>query len=886
MKYLLGVCILSLVVAPLGAAEGATLQEARQRWLRGNYEEARSLYENLARDAKTRVAATIGLSRCLDSKGEYDPALATIEAALKDLPKEADLHARRAELLYARGRWEDAEKAAAEALKRNKDHFLARWVRAEVYRDRGDLKKADTECRWFVRVYTDRSNNDMDIKDPDDLLLVGLAGTENARWHNLADQFDFIINDVYADALKADKDFWPAHYQAGMLLLEKYNKPQALEAFDKALAINPSAAEVLVGKGMLALQELEYEKAESFAEQALKVNVNLPDALRLSADVRLAGGNVNGALKDLNQARTIDPRDESTLGRVGACFHVQHKQAEEDALLKEVEAHDPKPGLYWAELGERLDERRHFDDAEACYQKAADLRPTVPGPRTSLGMLYMRMGRETEARALLQKAFEADPFNVRVLNMLRVLKHLDNYATLKTEHFVIRYDPANDKVLAQYMAEYLEKVYADLSAKFQYRPKDAILIEVFNNHEKFSGRVIALPDLHTIGACTGRMFAMVSPNGKDIRKPFNWGRVLRHELTHIFNLAQSKFQVTHWFTEGLAVINEDYPRPQQWNELLLERVPKGELMNLDDIDLGFIRPRSPQDWHMAYCQSQMYVEYLKSKYGAETVGDMLNAYRDGLDTTAALAKVCKVDKADFEKGYRTYVDEVVKALKGKPVEKPLTYAELQEAHEKEPGNLDLTARLAEQLLRRDKAKAFKLADEVLGKKPDHGLANYVKAKLVLQSGDVDKARSLLEAGLDRASPEPKVLEALGKLYYDAGDFAKAEAAFELGHKAAPQESQWLLDLARVYAQTGDKEKQIAVLKELVPTDADDLDHRKRLARMLLDAGRPAEAERYAREALEIDIRDKEVQEALEKALTEQHKDAEAEHLRKLLSSDK
>lgn len=884
MKSLLGACFLVLAAPALVGAAGPTLKEARQRWLHGNYEEARSLYEELARDAKTRVLATVGLSRALESKGEYDKALEVIDAALKDAPKEADLHARRAELLYGRGRWEDAEKAAEEALKRNKEHLLARWVRAEVYRDRGDLKQADAEFRWFVRVYTDRSNNDQDIKDPDELLLVGLAGTENARWHNLADQFDFIINDVYNDALKFDRDLWQAHYQAGMLLLEKYNKPQAEEAFNKALRINPQAAGALVGLGTLALHDLEYDKAEQFAERALKVNVNLPEALRLRADVHAAGGNVAGALKELEQARKINPRDESTLARLAAGYRLQHRRADEDALVKEVEAHDVKPGAFWWELGERLDERRHFDDAEVCYKKAAELWPMLPGPRNSLGILYMRMGREAEARPVLEQAFKDDPFNVRVLNTLRVLHHLDGYQTLKTEHFVIRFDAAKDKALAHYMGEYLEGVYADLAQKFQYRPKEPILIEVFNKHDMFSGRVIALPDLHTIGACTGRMFAMVSPNSKDMRKPFNWGRVLRHELTHIFNLEQSKFQVTHWFTEGLAVINEDYPRPQQWNALLLERVPKGELMNLDDIDLGFVRPRTPEDWHMAYCQSQLYVEYLKSKYGPPVVGQLLDAYRDGLDTAAALAKVCKVDKPAFEKGYREYVEDVVKGLRGKPIEKPLTYQQLQEAHEKDPGNLDVTARLAEQLIRRDKARAFKLADEVLGKKADHPLANYVKARLVLQSGDVDRARSLLEAGLDTASPEPKVLKELGKMYYDAGDFTRAEAAFKLGHKAEPQESSWLQELARVYAQTGNKAKQIEVLKELVPTDADDLEHRKRLARLLLDAGQAAEAERYARQALEIDVRDTDVREALDRALREQKKDAEADHLRALLEN--
>ena len=64
----------------------------------------------------------------------------------------------------------------------------------------------------------------------------------------------------------------------------------------------------------------------------------------------------------------------------------------------------------------------------------------------------------------------------------------------------MRYDPKNDGALAHYMADYLEKIYADLSEKFQYKVDGPILIEVFNNHEMFSGRVVALPDLHTVGA--------------------------------------------------------------------------------------------------------------------------------------------------------------------------------------------------------------------------------------------------------------------------------------------------------------------------------------------------------------------------------------------------
>jgi tetratricopeptide (TPR) repeat protein len=140
-------CTFVVVLAAYSVASAAdepTLKEARQRWLKGNYNEARAHYEKLAKNAKDAIPATIGLSRVLRSQGEYDKALDTIDALLKDKPKEADLQARRAELLYFRGRWEDAEKAAEAALAESKDHFLARYIRARVYLDRADLEKAES----------------------------------------------------------------------------------------------------------------------------------------------------------------------------------------------------------------------------------------------------------------------------------------------------------------------------------------------------------------------------------------------------------------------------------------------------------------------------------------------------------------------------------------------------------------------------------------------------------------------------------------------------------------------------------------------------------------------------------------------------------------------
>ena len=210
-----------------------------------------------------------------------------------------------------------------------------------------------------------------------------MPAAEHARWNNLSDQFADILNDLFGEAVKKDKSFWPGEYEAGMLLLEKYNRPEALDSLQKVLKINPNAAEALAAKGAASLMAFEVKDAEACAESALKVNANSPEALRLRADVYLAGGDAAAALRELEVARSVNPRDERTLGRIGACLIVRRKQAEYEALAKEVATFDSKPAVFYYEMGDRLDESRRFDEAEKSLHKAAALRPNMPGPSNS-----------------------------------------------------------------------------------------------------------------------------------------------------------------------------------------------------------------------------------------------------------------------------------------------------------------------------------------------------------------------------------------------------------------------------------------------------------------------------------------------------------------------
>ena len=873
----------ALIVALLPAAAAADppkwsagkLTEARQRLQRGSYDEAKVQFAKAAADPKLKPAAAVGTSRAQRAVGDA-AALDTLTAALTESPKHPDLLAERGDLHFAAGRWDDALKDADAALALKEECLLAWWVKARVLRDRGQPAEADQAVRWVVRHYTARSNADREITDPDELLIVAECGAENARWNNLPKQFKFILNTVLDDAVKADPDLHAGETLAGQMLLEKFNRPEATAAFDKALAINPKAADALVGKALGALQRYDLKEVEEFTAKALAVNPRHPGALRAKADALIIAGDLAAAVETLAKAREGNPRDAATLGRLAACHLLQKKQPEFDAVVKEAEAFDKKPGAFYHDLAEVLDGRKRFADAEGFYQKAAAARPTLPGPRTGLGMMYLRLGDEKAGRELLAKAFETDPFNVRVSNSLKVMNHLDKYATVETPHYVLKFDPAKDAVLGEFVAEYLEEVHSELKKQYGYEPKDKVLIEVFSTHEMFSGRITGLPDLHTVGASTGRLVAMAAPGAKGMSKPFHWGRVVKHELTHVFNLTQSDFLAPHWLTEGLAVRTENLKRPRDWLTILRDRRADGTLFNLDTVLFGFVRPANQNEWTLAYCQSNLYVEHLIKTHGEGVIKELLAAYKRGLDTTAAL-KAVGVDKGAFEQSYREYVDEVLKDVPKRPGgdEKAMTREELEEAVEKNPDDFDLLARLAEASLKKP-VKARQMADEVLEKKPGQPRAAVVKARLLMEAGDPTSARATLTAALKFHPDNARLLLAAARLAGEEKDFAAAAGYLEHGRKVAAYDGDWFNPLVRVYKETGEADKLIDVLKELIAENGDELDGRVRLAKAYLDGDKPEQAEKLARDALMIDVRHEEARKLYLDALKAQGRADDAE----------
>jgi Flp pilus assembly protein TadD len=424
----------------------------------------------------------------------------------------------------------------------------------------------------------------------------------------------------------------------------------------------------------------------------------------------------------------------------------------------------------------------------------------------------------------------------------------------------------------------VERVFGQLAEKFGYRPPGKPLVEIFSQakgiggHEWFATRMIGLPYLDTVAACTGPMIGLTAPSESPTR--FNWARVLRHEMTHVITLQQTRYNVPHWYTEALAVWCEGYPRPPQWNELLVQRVPAGKLFTLDTINFAFTSPNSGDDWQMAYCQAELYVEYMLQGRGEDVLRKLLDAYTENLSTAEGIRRVFGMSQEKFEQGYVAFLKKLAAELScGEPPERKLE--ELLRAQRADPKNAELAAELAHAYLRRE---AFKEARELAAKavrlRADQPLAGYVLARLAVREGKVKEAEAMLARCLRSERPDLRALELLASLKLKDEAYAEAERLYEQGARLQPHDARWLRWLAVIYARSKEQQKLVDAWTRLARMDSENITARKELARMALQKRDYALASQWANQGLEIDVSDAELHAIIAEAAGERHNQQE------------
>jgi len=836
----------------------ADTQQARDHWLQGRYSEA--IDELKAESGAT--AATLK-SRCFRSQGNLAEAERVLDELHANEQVTADSLAELASLQASQGKWDDANKLVNRALTLDDQQALARWLQAESFRQAGNYGEAETAYEWFIDHYNDTET----FKNPESLYYVGQAAAQYARWTRNSGQFQFLVSELYPEVLRIEPNFWQAELAMSRMYAEKYNMALAAKHLNRAISINSNSSEILAHKAQIEVDSYRVDDALRTIALALKINPQDTALLKIQGLAKLTDFRAKQAIEILKQAAKINPRDAETQGYL-ACAYLaadgpeKNRQGELTRYGKQADqakADFPNLGDYFAALGIGCDVVRKYPEAADFLRQSMQAAPQRIDVPSRLGMTLMRLGDEAAAMKILEEAFQADPFNVRVKNTLEVLDVLATYETIEGEHFIVRFDPSHDRLLANYLLQFLEgEVHPLVCEGLGYQPQEKTLIEIFNKakntsgHGWFSARMVGLPYVGTVGACAGKMVALASPNA--VPEPFNWAHVIRHEFVHVVNLQQTNFNIPHWFTEALAVRYESEQRPPEWLPLLAKRLAEDRIFNLDTINYGFIRPADQDDWTMAYCQSFYYSEFIKQQFGEDALEKMLAAYRDYQTTDEIVKNIFQVEKADFEQQYRQYLENLVQGISVDSAGE--TFAQLIQNAEDKPEDPILQAKLAMAYLQRKSLPDARIAaQKALKLDAENPLANYVMGRLYLVIGDASKALDHLETAANSDTFERNAVATLAAFRIKQKRFDDALKLYQRGSENEPTSLEWQEAMLRIYLIRKDDTAIAKIIPRIAAQKHHDPKLRKKLAEILLAEEKWKEAATWAYDAIGIDVTD-------------------------------
>lgn len=542
----------------------------------------------------------------------------------------------------------------------------AAYVRARALEDRGQLDAAVA----LLRPLRERFQHET-INDPAELTaaarsIVMLAHLEGrpSQDYQLALQ---MLARVYQEL---DPLYWPARVAEAELLMTKDNREEAAAALQEALSYQPHAGIAWYTLGRIAVDSYNFEGSAEASKQLRHVNPLHPLADLLDIRSFLRQRDVASARAVLAPALASFPQNRELLALAAATEAMAYDDAALRAALNrfdQVVGGEAAGGtgsplaLYTA--GEYLSTDRQYAPAEVLLRQAIERAPNWPAPRLELGLLLMQSGDVAAARQELAHAARLDPFHRRVNNQLRLAENLLGiYQTIETEHFVIRYKPGIDEVLARDMPGPLEEMYDEITAIFQHRPAEKTQIDLMPDLSNFAVRISGMPDFISIAAATGDLIALTPPrSGPDQADPFNWVNVLRHEYVHTVTLAQTQNRVPHWFTEACAVSGETLDRTYDTCRMLADALHDDELFDYDKINWGFIRPQTPRDRPLAYAQADWMLEYIATRWSHQAIVDLLALYRQGVSDTEALRRVTGYSADAFMEEFRGWATDQVAA---------------------------------------------------------------------------------------------------------------------------------------------------------------------------------------------------------------------------------
>ena len=795
----LAVCLaLGVLSSPLYAQDALLgteppLERGQQLLNAGSYIAAIDSFQRV--NGFDEEAALLGLGRAYALTGQYEEGIALLEDEIGAYAISPVLSTQLAELLRTTGQSARALDILEEVVSENTTPPVRALVQyGSLLQFVGRRDEAIAPLNAAIARY----DNGM-VFDSEEVAMVALASWLLNRFHD--------ANSLFSEATRVDPNNLEAQVLWGDLFMEKFNTPDAEKSYDAALAINRRYGPALIGQAKIS----GGERSLSFA---LSVNERDVKALETMATLLVLNNRQEDAEEFIEAALEINPESIKSLSLKATQAAMKEEFAEFAQLEAQVKSFSPNNPHFYGDIADAFGNNYRFTEAVGYARQAIAADPNYWQGHTLLGTNLIRLGEEEAGRESLELAFDNDPFNVMTSNMLKVFDTLEEYATLRTEHFEVRMSQSDAVVLWPYMAPLIEENWATLTEKYGFEPEAPVLIEIFDRTEDFAVRSVGLPDIGPlVGICFGKVVTLISPATLDA----NWQEILWHELVHVFTLQMTNNRMPRWLSEGISTWEEREARPE-WGRRqgieLVRAVEDEKLLPVASLNEGFTGANSNEDLGFAYFQSYLVVDFIAKEYGFEKMVELINQYALIKEESEMFSAVFGKPVEEFDADFRNWIDRRV-------------------------GEIDVYVHNED------------AADE--GAAHGHGQRENSSAVLA----ELYNNASLKQHMRQRVQDQPRDFQAhlqLGIVLFKEELFEEAKVHLEIADEILPDYSGYPsppLVLSQIYERQGDDAARIEQLKRMMVNQQHDYDSAVLLAKRALDAGDTEEADYYVQRALSV-----------------------------------
>jgi tetratricopeptide (TPR) repeat protein len=828
------------------------LAEARRAHERGQYADAEKAYRRAVEAGGVAAgAAQAGLARVLSDTGRIPEALAAGRAAVEAAPKDTDLRVLLGLLQSASGELEGAEATLRAAVEGAANRAVPKVALADLLRATGRRKEA-------LALYAEA--NDLWVsggaEEPPDLVAVArarFAAMELDPGPGYDGQKQSTL-EILAGPLKAEVP------EAVILLAEAYTRNnrdtrKVRETLKKVFTRNPWHPDALVAAARAREARFESGEAADLAKKALVTNPVHPGAIEVLALLQYGDGDRKGAEELVRRGLAARPKERALLAldAVPACL--DDDAAGFEKAVRKTLAVDPTYGrAYWF-ASRVLEDQRRFAEAAALARRAVEVDPLEADGWFSLARNLLNLGKEKEAKEALAKADAATPWqDLFRSNFQTVLEELEAYSAGATRNFQVRIHATEDAPLRPLYERAVESSFEDLRKRYGYDPEVPVLVEVFRDRDSFSARTLGVPGFGAVGACFGRVVTLDSPAALPPGL-FSWRSTVHHELAHVFHLQMTGGRVPRWFTEGLAVHEEEVAYPtwvRNMDRQLVSALANGEVKGLREINGAF---RTDVLW--AYYQAGLMLRWMERDFGWRKILEMLRLYGKGCDDEAAVREGLGLSVEEFDARFLESCRRMTGGWSVRPIWSDRKMEEFHRRSERDPKDLEAHLHYAEACLQRKNSidPGTALA-RVRAAAPEDPFLTELRGVLALQTlKSPDRGMALLREALEKGREHFDLLYTVAAEDEKRGDLEAAVERFRRAKVLFPRATgprDPREQLARIYTGLGKPDDATREMEEVAAMSETDLDVRMALATVYERRGDAAAAARVLKEALDIE----------------------------------